>query len=97
MPLATSWSTVGRRTGATATGAPSSPTLCASALYPTPRGRLNLRFEKPVKAFGPQSGFEFVVAGPEPPVQMQGQGDEGRILHVGVNDDAGRVHSAPRE
>ena len=39
-----------------------------------------LRFEEPVKAFGPQPGFEFVVAGPKPPVQMQRQGDKGRIL-----------------
>jgi hypothetical protein len=40
---------------------------------------LSLRLEEPVKAFGPQPGFEFVVASPEPPIQRQGEGDAGRI------------------
>ena len=51
-----------------------------------------LRFEEPVKAFGPESGFELVIAGPEPPIQMQGQGDEGRILRVHVPAQAAGLH-----
>lgn len=55
-------------------------TLAGGGRSMSPPQDTALRFEEPVKAFCPQPGFEFGVAGPEPPVQMQGQGDEGSIL-----------------
>lgn len=70
------------------------PTFLASTWLSSPRPSacLNLRFEEPVKAFGPQPNFEFVVAGPEPPVQMQSQGDEGRILGIHVPAQTAGLH-----
>ncbi len=55
-----------------------------------------LRLEQPVEAFGPQPGFEFSVAAPEPSVQMQCQGDEGRILRVHVPAQAAGLLPRPR-
>ena len=55
-------------------------------------GHPPLRLKKVVKAFGPQPGFELVVAGPEPSVQVERQGDEGRILRVHVPAQAAGFH-----
>src|ERR1035441_8879680 len=68
------------------------PSPCAWVITRRPDGRLSLRLEEPVKTFSPQPGFEFVVAGSEPPVQMQSQGDEGRILRVHVPAQATGLH-----
>ena len=51
-----------------------------------------LRFEETVEAFGPQTSFEFIVARPEPSIQMQRQSDEGRVLWVHVPAQTARLH-----
>ena len=55
-------------------------TLAGGGRHMSPPQDTALRFEEPVKAFGPKPGLEFGVASPKPPVQMQGESDEGSIL-----------------
>lgn len=50
------------------------------------------RLEKAVEAFSLQTGFEFVVTGPEAAIDVQRQGDEGSVLEVNVAAQPPRFH-----
>lgn len=41
-----------------------------------------LRLEEAVETFAAQAGLQFFIAGPEMRVEVQGEGDEGRVFQV---------------
>ena len=51
-----------------------------------------LRLEELIESLGPQTGFQFLVIGPEPGVEVQGQGDERGVFQVHPVAKAAGLH-----
>ena len=52
----------------------------------------NLRLEELVEALGSQAGLQFLIVRPESRVEVQGEGDEGRVFQVHVVTEAAGLH-----
>jgi len=53
---------------------------------------LDFRLEELIETLGPQTGFQFLVIGPEPGVEVQGQGDERGVFQVHTVAKAAGLH-----